>query len=606
MSAEEITGYQIYHGFLSGYRNIARHRDHIDKINVFPVADGDTGTNMISTARSIVANMNAKRSPNAVFNDIALHSLRGARGNSGMILSQFLAGFAVEIKGTSMETLSLGRAAKKAVESAYNALEEPKEGTMLTVMRIWADTLHRMAEAGAELTEVLSEAFDAARTALKKTPEQLPILAEHQVLDAGAWGFVSFIEGIQRLMREGPLPFSLRKRLTSGGQSWDTEHKSQSDDHLEVRETIRYRYCSEFLLSNSTVPSQKLRALLHSLGDSLIVGEAQNLRRIHVHTNHPAEVLARIRPFGRISEQKIDDMVRQAQAIKDKTTKVAVVTDTISDIPIHLQDKYAIHMVSIPVLWGEDEYLDRLTITPGEFYRLQSERQDSPTTSVPDRPQIERLYRFLLDHYEGILVLPVSSGLSGTYQQMNRIAQELDPTGKRIVIEDSRLNTVAQGLLVTTIAKYAAHGMGLEELTEKARDLRARTRVHVAVDSLDAMIKSGRVKPALGKVAQWLNLKPLVSLDSQGKGTASGAAFSTRKALSKVIELTNTAQKQKGVEVYAIVHSSVPNRARETANRLEQQLEKSAAYIEEVSPALGTHTGTGAVGVAYIEASNTI
>ncbi|MDT8297761.1 MAG: DAK2 domain-containing protein, partial [Spirochaetaceae bacterium] len=297
MTESSISGYEIFHGFLSGYRNIMNHRDHINKINVFPVPDGDTGNNMIHTFRSIVDNLECRRSASWVLEGIAYYSLNGARGNSGIIISQYLNGLARAAANRQTITVrEFGTMLLDAVSDAYQAMDQPREGTILTVLQTWAGTVNRAGAVGESLTSMLTRGYDAARKALKHTPDQLSVLKDNKVVDAGAWGFVSFIEGIQRLLRDGPVPISLRRKLLGAPEPELTPSHVKSPDAYR---DLEYRYCTEVLVESSEEDLEAVKAQLRALGDSLIVSRGAGRFRIHIHSNHPESVVNLGRSYGR-------------------------------------------------------------------------------------------------------------------------------------------------------------------------------------------------------------------------------------------------------------------------------------------------------------------
>ncbi|MDF1567025.1 MAG: DegV family protein [Spirochaetaceae bacterium] len=599
MTESSISGYEIFHGFLSGYRNIMNHRDHINKINVFPVPDGDTGNNMIHTFRSIVDNLECRRSASWVLEGIAYYSLNGARGNSGIIISQYLNGLARAAANRQTITVrEFGTMLLDAVSDAYQAMDQPREGTILTVLQTWAGTVNRAGAVGESLTSMLTRGYDAARKALKHTPDQLSVLKDNKVVDAGAWGFVSFIEGIQRLLRDGPVPISLRRKLLGAPEPELTPSHVKSPDAYR---DLEYRYCTEVLVESSEEDLEAVKAQLRALGDSLIVSRGAGRFRIHIHSNHPESVVNLGRSYGRVLQQSAEDMLRQEQMIHQRTGRVAVLTDSIADIPRELLDQYQIHVLNHKLLWDEDEYLDRLTISPVSFYRIQNERSSFPGTTVPERGRVDSLLAMLMENCDQLIVLPVAKALSGTWQQLSLAAEPYNRSEKRIEVVDTCLNSAAQGLLVLEIAKAAESGENLDKLVRRVEELKNRVRIFVSVRTFKFMVKGGRVSPLKGLAAKLLNLKPIVSLDESGRGIAFDKAFSYRGLIRKISFLIDEINRNPGIVDYAVVHADDINRAREFAALAESLIGKPPAYITEISPVIGMHSGKGAVAIGLIE-----
>lgn len=595
-----MDGLAIYNGFLSGYINISQHKEYLNRINVFPVPDGDTGNNMIRTFKSIVTGLSPSRSAAKVLDRIAYLSLEGARGNSGTILSQFLNGLA--ITASEQDTFSLrefGEVARESVSFAYQAMDSPEEGTILTVIRAWAETIYTESLNAITMNELFSRGLKAARNALEKTPEQLQVLKDNGVVDAGAWGFVSFLEGFEDLQNKGPVPLSVRKHLDNveppvSGLHVQSRHSHKSGD-------LVYRYCTEILLDNVSASTDQVKKSLRSMGDSLIVAQGRNRIRVHIHTNSPADVVQKSRRFGSVAQQKVDDMFRQEQVVENRLGKIAVLTDSIADIPQDILDKYQIHVLNLNLTWGEEEFLDRLTITPEVFYRQQLIRRGFPGSSVPDNARVDNLFQTLLDSYDGVIVLPVAKSLSGTWQQMSLAADKYNKESERIHIIDTCLNSAAQGLLVVEIAKEAAGGAELESLVLLADSLKKRIRIYVSVSTFKYMVRGGRVSPLKGLAATLMNLKPIVSLDGNGKGVAFDKAFSRKGLLKKISRIILNTENGSGIDRYVIVHASAIDEAEQFSNIVKEITNMEPDYITEISPIVGMHSGRGAVAIGLIE-----
>lgn len=598
MEETSITGYEIYHGFLSGYLNISQNREYLNEINVFPVPDGDTGNNMVKTLKTIVTGMRSTKSATSVMNGIADLSIVGARGNSGMILSQFINGIAKNMdESDELNCRSFGKIVNDSVGFAYEAMENPQEGTILSVMKKWSEVIFDESTRVKDFPQLLTLGFAAAKKALNKTPEQLKVLEENNVLDAGAWGFVSFLEGIETISENGFTPFHIRKKLNSYEIP---ENHSHNSEMIHRHQELKFRYCTEVLLTDLQVAVEKIRTTLKPMGDSLIVGQGRNSCRIHIHSNSPDKVIKVLQPMGNIIQQKADDMIRQEQMVQNPIAKVAILTDSIADIPRELLDKYQIHVLNLKLSWDDEEYLDRLTITPKDFYRMQQTRNSFPGSSIPEKPMVRGLYTALLDHYDSILVLPVAKALSGTWQQMTKTAEDYNQENHRITVVDTCLNSVAQGLLVVELAKAAAEGLNLRELQKKAEELKTRIKIFVSVSTFKFMVRGGRVSPIKGFLAAALNLKPIISLDSNGKGIAFDKAFSRKGLNRKIQKLIRNLNESNGIEAYALVHADAQGRAEKFASIVSDELGQDREYISSISPIVGMHSGKGAVAIGLI------
>lgn len=601
MSSIDINGHQIYNCFISGFKNIKDDREEINSINVFPVADGDTGNNLVRTIKLIVAKLEPKKSASEVLDNIASLSLDSARGNSGLIFSQFLNGLAIFTQGKEALTLNdFSKAANGAAKMAYEAVEEPVEGTILTILRVWAKAIEDFSVDVEDIEPVFSKALIKAKGALENTKNQLEILKENDVIDAGAFGFVSFLEGIDKLSKKTPLSIGLLR---------NTDDKILNDGATHIHSLkgskVEFRYCTEVLLESFGNSKDIIKEKVSSLGDSMVVTQGVNKLRLHIHTNKPNRVVEILKSEGRILEQKADEMFRQEQILSRRLSNIAVLTDSIADIPRDLLDQYQIHVINNKLLWGDEEYLDRITITPKEFYKYQKTRKDFPGSSLPSEGEVRTVYNYLLEYYDGIIVLPVGKLLSGTWNVMNKVAEKIDPKREKIKVIDTCLNSAAQGLLVSEVGKKSLTNKTLDELVTYSESLKKRIRIYVSVDTFKYMVKGGRVSPLKGLVAKILNLKPIVSLDESGKSLLIGKAFSRESLLKKINALISSRNKDNSILSYAIVHADDLETASKFSSIMTDSLCKTPEYISEISTIVGTHSGRGAIAIATIESELT-
>jgi uncharacterized protein len=288
---------------VAGTYFLRKYRGVLNDLNVFPVPDGDTGSNMYLTARAALAATAGRRSGPLSETAAALAegALLGARGNSGVIFSQMLRGFAHAVRHRrQLDALQVAVALKEAVEAARAALGTPVEGTIITVAQAAADEAYRLALKETDLYRLLTGVVRAANAALERTPEQLPVLKEAGVVDAGGAGFAYFTEGALRFLPRGAARATAFPRRP--------ERASVFTRRQIVGEN---RFCTEFVLEGATLAATALRALLEPFGDALIVAGAQPTLKVHVHTGRPEAVQAAAAPHGALTRLKVEDMARQ-------------------------------------------------------------------------------------------------------------------------------------------------------------------------------------------------------------------------------------------------------------------------------------------------------
>lgn len=309
--------------FLAGASRLEAKKDYVDELNVFPVPDGDTGTNMsmtIMAAAKEVASLPEDCEMKDLCKAISGGSLRGARGNSGVILSQLLRGFTKEITDKKeLTTDDLQRACQKAVETAYKAVMKPKEGTILTVAKGMADKAAALAKKEKEILPFMQAIIKEGYDVLDKTPEMLPVLKEAGVVDSGGQGLMEVLSGAldcyMGVEVEITVPKVVKKAVT--GQSAPLEPVD-----------IKFGYCTEFIIMNDDEFTEEMedefKGFLSSIGDSIVVVASEGITKVHVHTNHPGIAIEKALTFGSLTNMKIDNMreEHEERLIKD-ASKIA-------------------------------------------------------------------------------------------------------------------------------------------------------------------------------------------------------------------------------------------------------------------------------------------
>lgn len=303
--------------FLAGARNLESKKEWINELNVFPVPDGDTGTNMTLTIMSAASEVTALTDPDmeSLSKAISSGSLRGARGNSGVILSQLLRGFTRSVqKSRELDAPAIAAAMEKAVETAYKAVMKPKEGTILTVAREAAARAAELAPQAENLEDFFRDILACAEDTLQRTPEMLPVLKEAGVVDSGGQGLLEVLRGAMDGYLGKEVDYS---DFGAGTGPKVTKITPQAEAD------IKFGYCTEFIiLLNQELPEEEEREFkkfLNSIGDSIVLVADDEIVKVHVHTNHPGQAIERALTYGALSRMKIDNMreEHQEKLIKD-------------------------------------------------------------------------------------------------------------------------------------------------------------------------------------------------------------------------------------------------------------------------------------------------
>ncbi|ADC48148.1 hypothetical protein BpOF4_00395 [Alkalihalophilus pseudofirmus OF4] len=329
MSVNSIEGKKLAHMFVEGAANLSKHVKVVDSLNVFPVPDGDTGTNMNLSITSGVKEVKAQVSDDAgkVAASFAKGLLMGARGNSGVILSQLFRGFSKDVEGKeSIGALDLAKAFEHGVETAYKAVMKPVEGTILTVAKDAAKHAVKTAKHEKDVIAMMEEVLKEARASLKRTPDLLPVLKEVGVVDSGGQGLVYIYEGFLAVLKGEKLSDSLPEEPQMEDLVKIEHHNAQS--HMST-EDIEFGYCTEVMvrfeqekLAANPFDETSFRNELSEHGDSLLVVSDEDLLKVHIHAEEPGAVLSKAQRFGDLINIKIENMREQHTHLLDETKAV--------------------------------------------------------------------------------------------------------------------------------------------------------------------------------------------------------------------------------------------------------------------------------------------
>lgn len=593
MKIRYLNGKRLYYAFVNGADRVIQEKEELNRINVFPVPDGDTGSNLAATLENVLFNLRGYGSLKETADAIAEAALEGARGNSGIIFAQFLSGLAEYAchENSYFSVIDFAEAMNSTVYRLYDAVADPVEGTMITVIREWAEKLDELKEETADFRTLFAGAFVRARESLAETPEKLKVLKETGVVDSGARGFVLFLEGIQDFINGG----DMNEAVLSREEEPETFHK----DYHEPKENITFRYCTEVLVRGEKLEPSVLRNAVASLGDSVITAGTDRVVRVHIHTDAPHKVMAALSSYGKLHGQKADDMLRQYQDVYRRKSPVALVTDSIADLPREIVDGEQIHVIPLNIDIDGSSYLDRLTVKPEMIYAFLDFPGKKVSSSQPNEAAVRNFFEFLLSSgmYCNVLVLSVSSALSGTYSVFCRAAEKF---GGRVEVVDTRLNSGAQGLLVAAIARFLNSGGTFSEAVAKSRCLRNRGRIFVSVPTLKYMVRGGRVSAFGGFLGRVFNIRPIVSLDADGAGRAFSVSFSPEGSMKKIGKIFSASVRTKGIDSYAVLYSGDREKAEEAADNFRKISGLAPAYVTEISSIVAMNSGKGAIGLAFL------
>ena len=560
-----IDGIRFHRALSSGIQNVISRKEYLNKINVFPVPDSDTGTNMAFTLNAVLTGTASNVCPSIseMLYNIADSALDGARGNSGAILAQFFQGMSDGCKNSEKMTPNeFAEAIKLGSSYAREALGEPREGTILTILTDFSN--------------------------------QLKVLKKAGVVDAGAQGFVDLLHGIQQFIQDGNLKnISTLKNITDSNIIGNNIKSEPAD--------LTFRYCTECLIIGKNIDRTNLRSELKDFGNSLVIAGTKEKTKIHIHTNEPGKLFKFSEKFGNVINQKADDMFMQNEDAHGDHGDIAIITDSGSDIPDELMDKYNIHIVPVRYNFGDKDYIDKVSLTSKEFYNELQNNPNHPQTSQPTPGDFRKQYEFLSSHYKSLISIHLPHALSGTMQSAKTASNKISKNDE-ISIIDSLSISGGMGLIVTYAAAAAKMGYNKDEILNLIKNIIPKTTVYASVYNLNYSVKGGRIPKVVKTISDIIKFNPILSANEVGKMKISGGFFGKKKFAKKTANVL--LKKLNKSKTYRIIISHCE--CEERANRLLKSLKNNIpnidySYVIDCGSALGVHIGPGSLVVGIQE-----
>jgi uncharacterized protein len=594
-----LDGQRLSRGLLAGIARLVAGADHLNRINVYPVPDGDTGTNLAAMLGSVQAALLRQRERHAgkLLEIVADAALDGARGNSGAILAQFFHGVCdASLEHRLLTTTHFVAAVERGSSYARDALTTPREGTLLTVMREFAEELAaQLKDHGQDFSDLLERGLARAQRALAGTTAQLEALRRAGVVDAGAQGFVYLLEGIADFMRSGSLRSSGPGADPGEPQAgWRSTGAPPEEDPADAGQ----RWCTECLVLADDLDRRQLREAFAGLGSSLVIAGGTTRARIHIHTDDPDAVFRIAAGFGNVEGRKADDMRLQKGALRAGGRTVAVVTDSAGDLPEELLTALNIHVVPVRIHFGARSYLDKVSLGTADFYRMMAGSPIHPTTSQPPPGDFRRLYQVLGSHHAGIVSIHLTGWGSGTFQAAVSAANR---AGARAPVRaiDSRNASVGQGLITLRAAELAAEGRNVEEIVRALAEIIPGTRTWALLGSLDHAVRGGRVTSSRRLLARLLRLEPILGTFPDGRIATAGILAGRRDRIARFARWVARRIDNTVALRVAVGHADAPAAAALLVAELRARVPGlEPVFITEIGTALGVHGGPGTVVVS--------
>jgi len=588
---EHFTQKELQKMILSSCDKIEKEKEEINKINVFPVPDQDTGSNMAKTLLGIKEAIEGKnfKDFNEISNLILDAAMGSAQGNAGIIYTGFLADFLPELKKDTADAKSLSIAFEKGAKRARDSILNPKQGTILDVIDAAALTLKKEAEKEKNIINILKKVLDNSHQALLETREKMEVLKKANVVDAGGLAFLMILESYVEVL-DGPY-FA---KVPEG---------KPSDKIRKFIKNLSNRYEVVSLIENPKFSKEIIKKKMKSLGDSLDIVSIGNKMKLHVHTDSPEKVKEIIEKTGNVLKLKTEDM---SSEIEDKSSirkvSIGIVVENASDLPQKIMDRYQIEAVEISVDWPNGR-----KITTGDIYKKMRKAGEKnikifPKTSQPSPKAYSAAFEKQLKSFEKVLCINMSSKLSACNNSA-RQAKSMSKNKDRIFIFDSKNAAAGQALLVLKAVELVQEQKDIGAILKELEKLSAKIRLYAVIENPRWIEAGGRVSKAQAdwmRRIQKMNFHPVMVLKN---GLPQGGGIVLARDMAEAI-FKKIKKESRGKKIRIIIsHADNLEEAKKLKSKLKE-IGAEVSYINSASPVICSHTGPGTLIAAWAPLNN--
>tara|TARA_Y100000389_G_scaffold199781_2_gene238825 strand:+ start:32352 stop:34133 length:1782 start_codon:yes stop_codon:yes gene_type:complete len=591
-----MNGIEFYIGLSAGINNLLNYKNKLDEINVFPVPDGDTGTNMCFTLLPIIEECKDKITEdiNETLDIVADTALESARGNSGTIIAQFVHGMRRALRGKKLiENDDFSKALTSGYDSAIESLMKPEEGTIITVMRDVANKSKELCSENIDISfEVfLDKCYHESVQSLEKTKNILKILRKSDVVDAGALGFVLLMQGWLNSVQKNTKIQSQHLNITY-------DHEKIESLKKDIDFTIKNKFCTECAIESKNIDKIELKSTIKSLGDSMVLAGTKDRVKIHIHTNTPTKFFKICGAYGKVVDRKVDDMTKQEHTVHHTgASGIAIVVDSGADIPKEYENE--IQVVPVRYSFGNQQHIDKVTQTTKDFYRQMASDSNHPKTSQPTPGDFKKIYNFISSHYDSIISIHLSKKISGTYQSGINAAKNIKV--KNINVIDSYSASVGLGLLAIHAVDLKQNGKSYNHIIKSVEETKNMIQLFLLVNDLSYMVKGGRLPSKVKTIANLFSITPILG-NKNGKLTPRGVFFGKKNRIEKYSKFLDSKMDEDKQYNIMIAHANDLENGEKLLNLLLDKHTNINKYdILELGGALGAHTGPGGLAIGIQE-----
>jgi DegV family protein with EDD domain len=590
---EYLTQNELKRMLLLSYERIEEKKEEINKINVFPVPDQDTGTNLAKTLEGIKKEIEGKEFKDLEeISKVALDgALISAQGNAGVIYTGFLAGFLPKLDKNPVDAKKLAEAFEEGRKRAWRSMANPKQGTILDVIEAAAETFKREAEKEKDIVKIFEKVIEKAKEALLATREKMEIFKKANVVDAGGLGFLMILESyLDALRPEGKK---------------EEKKERPSEEIRRFVQVLSNRFEVVALILNPKLDEEKAREKLKRLGNCLDIVKVENKMKIHIHTDYPDEVRDVLRKIGRIEDLRIEDMAKEIVGEPSvKKVSIGIVTEDVASILPKILERYQIELAKTKFDWPELEKIEGENIYQKIKKAYEMKIETRPRTSQAMPKDYFDAYKKQLQRFDKVLCLTLTSKISGCYNSAIQAREMLEEKEReRVFVFDTLHGAAGQALFVLRAIELIQEQREIEEIIEELKKLIPKTQTYVIFADPKGIEFIGRITKSQ---ANWirrmkkLGIQPIMRVKN-GILTKGGMVFAKDEpeALFKKIKKESEKERKMGKKIRVIINHADNLEGAKKLKGLLKEIGAEISFISEGPPIVCAVTGPGTLIAAW-------
>jgi DegV family protein with EDD domain len=590
---EYLTQNELKRMFLLSYERIEEKKEEINKINVFPVPDQDTGTNLAKTLEGIKKEIEGKEFKDLEeISKVALDgALISAQGNAGVIYTGFLAGFLPKLNKNPVNAKKLAEAFEEGRKRAWKSMANPKEGTILDVIDAAAETFKKEAEKEKDIVKIFEKVIEKAKEALLATREKMEIFKKANVVDAGGLGFLMILE-------------SYLDALRPDGKK-EEKRESPSEEIRRFVQVLTNRFEVVALVLDPKFDEEGVREKLKKLGNCLDIVKVENKMKIHIHTDYPDEVRDVLRKIGRIEDLRIEDMAKEiAGEPSVRKVSIGIVTEDVASILPKILERYQIELAKTKFDWPELEKIEGENIYQKIKKAYEMKIETRPRTSQAMPKDYFDAYKKQLQRFDKVLCLTITSKISGCYNSAIQAREMLSENEReRVFVFDTLHGAAGQALFVLRAIELIQEQREIEEIIEELKKLILKTQTYVIFADPKGIEFIGRITKSQ---ANWIRrmkkmgIQPVMKIKN-GILTKGGMVFAKDEpeALFKKIKKESEKDRKSGKKIRVVINHADNLEGAKKLKDLLKGIGAEVSFISEGPPIVCAVTGPGTLIAAW-------